>query len=79
MVTKIQLFDSSNTKPLWMVIKNEKLFPVSLILMLILILISHLNNKSGMHKWQICYSSQWMFESTFNPLKLISEDHVLLV
>jgi hypothetical protein len=41
-----------------MAIKNEKLLTVSLILMLILILISRLNDKSGMDKWQICYSSQ---------------------
>jgi hypothetical protein len=53
-VTEIQLFESTNTKPLWMVIKNEKVLPVDFIW----ILISCLNEKFVRHKWQICYSSQ---------------------
>jgi hypothetical protein len=52
MATEIELFESTNSKALWIVIKKEKLFTVNFIF----ILIECLNKEFVTRKWQICYS-----------------------
>ena len=65
MVNKIELFESTNTKTVRMVIKKEKLLIVNLILIL------SLNDKFDRKKWQICYSSQQMLENPTANLNIL--------
>jgi hypothetical protein len=52
--TERELFEYIDTKALWVVVKEENLLSVTFIV----ILISCLNNKFIIQKWQICYSTQ---------------------